>query len=99
MIKTAGDGRFSFCLQMMYCLWVMTITVKIIPNAKNTEVVGYEGKILKIRISAPAVEGKANKELIKIMAEVCDCAPSEIEILKGHTSKTKLLDVPTMPEL
>lgn len=80
-------------------MFIMTITVKIIPNAKTSEVVGYEGKILKIRIAAPAIEGRANKELIKIMAELCDCAPSEIEILKGHTSKTKVLDVPTMTEL
>jgi hypothetical protein len=77
----------------------MTITVKIIPNAKNTEVVGYEGKTLKIRIAAPAIEGKANKELIRFLAELCDCAPSEIEILKGLASKTKVLDVPTLPEL
>jgi len=77
----------------------MTITVKIIPNAKRTEVVGYEGRVLKIRIAAPATEGKANKELIKVMAEICDCAPSEVEILKGLTSKMKVLDVPILPDV
>jgi uncharacterized protein len=77
----------------------MNLTVKIIPNAKVTEVVGYEGKTLKIRISAPATEGKANKELIKVIADLCDCAPSEVEILKGLTSKTKVLDVPVLPKV
>ena len=77
----------------------MKLSVKIIPNAKQTEVVGYEGKILKIRIAAPAIEGKANKELIKTMAKLCDCAPSEIEIVKGQTAKLKLLDVPVLPNV
>jgi hypothetical protein len=72
----------------------MTITVKIIPNAKKTEVVGWEGKALKIRISAPAIEGKANKELIRFLAELCDCSQSEVEIIKGQTSKIKVVDLP-----
>ncbi len=75
----------------------MKLSVRIIPNAKKTEVVGYEGQTLKIRLSAPPIEGKANLELIRFMAELCDCAPSEIEILKGHSSKQKILDVPILP--
>ncbi|MBU2566262.1 YggU family protein [Patescibacteria group bacterium] len=77
----------------------MIISVRIIPNAKKTEVVGYEGKTLKVRVSAPPIEGKANKELIKLMADLCDCSPSEIEIIKGQTTKLKLLDVPVLPEI
>ncbi|MBD3281935.1 YggU family protein [Candidatus Uhrbacteria bacterium] len=77
----------------------MLMSVKIIPNAKQTEVVGWEGKVLKIRIAAPATEGKANKELLRFVAKLCDCAPSEVEILKGQTAKQKILDVPAMPDL
>ncbi|MFZ6015522.1 MAG: DUF167 domain-containing protein [Patescibacteria group bacterium] len=77
----------------------MTISVRIIPNAKQTEVIGFEGKTLKVRVAAPAIEGKANKELLRFMAELCDCAPSEIEIIKGHASKQKILDIPNEPFL
>lgn len=79
---------------MLYCLLIMTINVKIVPNAKKTEVVGWEGKTLKIRVAAPAIEGKANKELMRFMAELCDCSQSEVEIVKGQNAKMKLLDVP-----
>lgn len=76
----------------------MLMSVKIIPNAKQTEVVGWDGRNLKIRIAAPAIEGKANKELTRFVAELCDCSQSEVEILKGQTAKLKLLDVPVMPD-
>lgn len=77
----------------------MKLSIQIIPNAKQTAVVGWEGKTLKVRISAPPIEGKANKELIKFIAGLCDCAPSEIDIVKGVASKTKLLDVPNLPDV
>ena len=77
----------------------MLISVKIIPNAKITEAVGYEGKTLKVRVAAPPIDGRANKELIKLMANLCGCAPSEIEVIKGQTTKLKLLDVPVLPEI
>ena len=77
----------------------MKLSVSIIPNAKKSEVVSYEGQTLKVRISAPPIDGKANEELIHLLAELCDCSPSEIQILKGHSSKHKLLDVPNLPEV
>jgi len=77
----------------------MLMSVKIIPNARQSEVVGWEGKTLKVRIAAPATEGKANKELVRFVAKICDCAPSEVEIMKGQTAKMKLLDVPVLPIL
>ncbi len=75
----------------------MKLSVRLIPNAKKSEIAGWEGQTLKIRVSAPPIEGKANDELVKFLAEILDCAPSEIQILKGATSKNKLLDVPRLP--
>lgn len=77
----------------------MKLLVRIVPNAKQTEVVGWEGQTLKIRIAAPPIEGKANLELIRFMAELCACAPSEIEIAKGLISKQKTLEVPSLPTI
>ena len=77
----------------------MKLLVRIVPNAKQSETVGWEGQTLKIRIAAPPIEGKANAELIRFMAELCDCAPSEIQIIKGLTGKQKALDVPCLPRV
>ncbi|MDD5726870.1 MAG: DUF167 domain-containing protein [Patescibacteria group bacterium] len=77
----------------------MKLLVRIVPNAKQSEAVGWEGQTLKVRIAAPPLEGKANAELIKLIAELCDCSPSEIEILKGMGSKYKTLEVPRQPNI
>ncbi|MFA6161618.1 MAG: DUF167 domain-containing protein [Patescibacteria group bacterium] len=77
----------------------MKLSIHLIPNAKQSEVVGWEGRTLKVRIAAPPIEGKANKELIKFIAGLCDCAPSEIEIVKGMSSKMKTLEVPNEPRI
>lgn len=77
----------------------MKLLVRIIPNAKQSEAVGWEGQTLKVRIAAPPLEGKANAELVKFMAELCDCSPSEVEIVRGLTGKHKTLEVPNAPRL
>lgn len=74
------------------------ISVRIIPNAAKSEVVGLEGKTWKIRISSPPIEGRANDALVRFLADKLDIAPSCIEILKGQTSKIKILSVPMNEE-
>lgn len=69
------------------------ITVRIVPNASKTELVSREAGIWKVRVAAPAVEGKANEALIEFLAEEFDCAPSRITIIKGHTAKMKVVEV------
>ncbi len=70
------------------------ISIRVIPNASKTGVVGREGAVWKIRLDAPPIDGKANDVLVRFLADVLDCAPSEIEVVKGHSSKTKIVDVP-----
>ncbi len=70
------------------------LTVRVIPNAKTNEIVGYENGAWKIRLNAPPIEGRANEALVRFLAEKLDLAPSEIEIRKGTTSKIKSLNVP-----
>lgn len=70
------------------------LSIRVIPNASTSEVAGRDGQTWKIRLAAPAIEGKANEALIRFLADALDVAPSMIEILKGHGSKTKIVDVP-----
>lgn len=74
------------------------LTVRVIPNASKSEVVGFVEGAWKIRLAAPPVDGKANETLIRFLSDVLDLAPSEIDIIKGQTSKTKILDVPMHEE-
>lgn len=70
------------------------ITVRVTPRtAKNeiTEILN-DGTV-KIRLTAPPVEGKANQGLIDFLAEVLEVKPAKIEIISGLTSRDKIVTV------
>lgn len=69
-------------------------TVKIVPKANKTEIVGIqEDGTIKIRLMSPPVEGRANEELIKFLAEFLKVKASDIEIVAGQDSRKKLISV------
>ena len=70
---------------------IFKIPVKISANARKNEIVGWQGERLKIKIKAPAVDGKANAALLKFLAELAGVHQNEITIVHGETSTTKLL--------
>lgn len=72
----------------------MQLHVVISPNAKRSQILGWQSHALKLKIAAPPLEGKANQELIRFLADKLDLAPSTIQLLKGHTSKQKTLELP-----
>lgn len=72
---------------------VCTISVKVIPGARKTAIVGSEGEFLKIRVAAPPVDGKANQALIEFLAKLLSLPKSCIEIKSGITSKRKVVQI------
>ena len=69
-------------------------TVKIVPKATKTEIVGIqEDGTIKIRLMSPPVEGQANEELIKFLAEFFNVQKTDIEIVAGLDSRKKLVSV------
>jgi len=70
-----------------------TISVKIIPRAKKIEVIELTPDSFKIRLTAAPVDGKANDQLIKILAKHLKIAPSCLEIAKGLTSRNKIVNI------
>lgn len=66
------------------------IPVKVIPNAKRNEI-KKEDKGFKVYLTAPAIEGKANKLLIEILAKHFDCKKSELKIIRGEKARNKLI--------
>jgi len=67
--------------------------VRVYPNAARNQVSECLDGVWKIRITAPPVEGKANERLVTFLSTLFDVAKSNITILKGHSSRYKLLDV------
>jgi uncharacterized protein (TIGR00251 family) len=74
------------------------INVKAQPNSSKNKIAGIYGDSLKINIKAPAVEGAANKELIKFISKEFKVPKSEV-VLKGETSKKKQLILPLNEKL
>lgn len=68
------------------------ITVRVLPRAKKTELVGVmEDGTFRIRIAAPPVEGAANHALIEFLAQTLNVPTSQIDIVAGEFSERKLI--------
>jgi len=71
----------------------VVFNIKAQPNSSKNKIAGLYGNALKINIKAPAVEGAANKELIKFLSKTFKVSKSDI-IIKGETSKKKQVIIP-----
>ena len=67
------------------------------PGAKQDEIVGLHGDRLKIKISAPPVDGKANRHLLKFLATTFGVSKTQVSLLRGETGrmKTVRIEAPT----
>lgn len=71
----------------------LLLALHIQPGAGGDELVGPHGDRLKIRITAPPVDGKANTHLIRFLAETFGVATGAVELLTGHTGREKRLRI------
>ena len=67
--------------------------IRVVPRASKSEIVGEVDGSLKVRISAPPVDGAANEEVTKVLAKAFGVARSNVAIISGGTSKTKRVRV------
>jgi uncharacterized protein len=67
------------------------LRVHVIPNANSDSIVGENGGAVKIKLRAPAVEGKANAALISFLAEQLKISRRAIALERGHKSRDKLV--------
>jgi uncharacterized protein (TIGR00251 family) len=63
------------------------------PKSSKNEIVGPYRDGVKVKITAPPVDGKANKALIQFLSKELGVPPSQVEILKGHHSREKTLSI------
>ena len=69
----------------------LTIKIYLQPKASKNQIVGPYRDGIKVRVTAPPVEGKANEALLRFLAASLDLSPSQVQILKGHHSREKVL--------
>lgn len=69
------------------------LSVRLQPRAANNEVVGGHGAHLKIRLTSPPIEGKANAQLIEFLADVFKVPKSRVALLSGETGREKRLSI------
>ena len=69
------------------------IPLKVIPGAPKDEVVGWRGKDLTVKITAPPVEGRANEHLRRYLAEVFGVSPVDVALVTGETSRRKIVQI------
>ena len=71
----------------------VTFAVRVVPRASRNEIAGIHGDALKIRVTAPPVEGRANEALIAFLARRLGVRKSQVEIVAGTTSRRKMIRV------
>lgn len=81
----AADGRVRF-------------TVHVQPRASRSEVVGVHGDALKVRLSAPPVDGAANEQLVNLLSDIFAVPRRSIRILAGESTRSKLVEVDGITE-
>ncbi len=75
-----------------------TLELKIIPNAPRNEVVGWLGAALKVKVHAPALEGRANDELLDFLAEQLGVPRRDLTLLRGQKSRQKVVQISGLDE-
>ena len=63
------------------------------PSAARNELAGFSEGVLRVKVAAPPVRGKANKELIAFLAQKLGLSEGDLIILKGHTSRNKVISI------
>ena len=73
-----------------------TFAVKVHPRAKKNAITGELGDALKVALTAPPVEGRANEACIEFFANLLDVPRSSVTIASGETSRNKVIRVAGM---
>lgn len=73
-----------------------TLEVRVIPNAPRSEVVGWHGGALKVKVHAAALEGRANEELCEFLADALGLPRRAVSLFRGDKSRQKVVRIAGM---
>ena len=69
------------------------ISIRVHPNAARSELAGFTDGILQVRVTAPPVKGRANKEAIAVLSKSLDVSRGTLTIIRGHTGRNKVVAI------
>ena len=69
------------------------ISLRVYPSATRSEVVDFTDGVWRVRVAAPPVKGKANRELIAFLSQLLGVGKGALTIIKGHASRSKIIAV------
>ena len=69
------------------------ITIRVHPRAKQTRITGMIGSAYKLDLAAPPVDGKANDACIRYFADLAKVSRSQVRVIAGATSRTKIIEI------
>jgi uncharacterized protein len=76
----------------------VTLSVRIQPRASKNSVSRMEDGTLKIRLTAPPVDGAANEALVKFLSDTLSVSKSQVDIVSGHTGRQKIIRISGISE-
>ena len=71
----------------------VVVSLRVVPGARRSEVVGIAGAQLRVRIAAPAVDDKANAETQRFLAQLFGVRRSAVTFVRGQRSRDKVLRI------
>jgi len=71
----------------------LILKIKVEPRSSRSGIVGMYGDALKVKLTSAPVEGKANKELVALLAKKLGIRKRDVEIMSGDTSKNKVVRI------
>ena len=69
----------------------LQLSIKVQPRASQNDVGGLVGNELRVRVTAPPVDDAANEAVVRLLAEVLDCPRGAVQIVRGRTSRHKVV--------
>lgn len=75
----------------------LTFSIKVHPKARKNAITGVLGDALKLSLTAPPVDGKANDAVLRFFAELFSVPRSAVSIVNGETSRTKTICITGVP--
>ena len=69
------------------------IKIKLTPRARENKIIGWQGDTLRVSVTAPPEDGKANGALLKLLAKEWKVAKTDLQIIKGQKGREKLVKI------
>lgn len=74
------------------------LSIKVVPGATRSGIAGWLGTALKVRVAAPPERGRANAEVVRVLAEALGVPESAVQIVSGATSARKQVEIAGLEE-